>query len=254
MNVAVLVKHVPDTASDRRLKPETWTVDRAIGDAVLDEIDARGVETALLLTERHGGEVTAVTMGPEGAVDALRKALAMGAHRGVHVRGDDLAGADALRTSDALAAAIRTLPVDLVLTGDESTDGGTGLVGPMLAERLGWQQLTAVRSLTVSDGLATAEELTAGGYRRSRASLPVVVSVVEKITDPRYPSFKGMMAAKRKEIVTLAPEDLGLVDVGPSTRVLGVESRPQRTAGRRIAGGAEAVGQLVAFLNDKRLV
>lgn len=254
MNFVVLVKHVPDTASDRRLTPETWTVDRAVGDAVLDEIDARGVETALQLAERHGGEVTAMTMGPEGAADALRKALAMGAHHGVHVIGDDLAGADALRTSAALASAIRTLPVDLVLTGDESTDGGTGLVGPMLAERLGWQQLTAVRELTVSDGRVTAEQVTADGLRRSQVSMPTVVSVVEKITEPRYPSFKGMMAAKRMPIVTLTPADLGLVDAPASTRVLDAESRPPRAAGRRIAGGDEVVGQLVSFLHDSRLI
>ena len=163
MDIAVLIKQVPDTWSERQLRESDWTLDRDSVDAVIDEIDTRGVETALQLVEAHGGEVTVVTMGPDRATDALRKALAMGAHKAVHISDDGLAGSDALQTSAALAAAIKTLSVDLIITGNESTDGRTGSVPSMLAERLGLPQVTSVRTLEI-DGTHAA--CRAGARRR----------------------------------------------------------------------------------------
>ena len=127
MDIAVLVKQVPDTWSDRKLTEPEWTLDRESADAIIDEIDTRGVEAALLLVEEHGGEVTVITMGGDRAVEALRKALAMGAHKAIHINDDGLAGSCALQTSAALAAAISPLGVDLVITGNESTDGAGGV-------------------------------------------------------------------------------------------------------------------------------
>ncbi len=161
------------------------------------------METALQLTEAHGGEVTVVTMGPDRAAESLRKALAMGAHKAVHVLDDGLAGSDALQTSAALAAAIRTLSVDLVITGNESTDGRTGSVPAMLAERLGLPQVTSVRTLEIDGTALRAERVHDGGYSEVTASLPALISVTEKINEPRYPNFKGIMAAKKKPVSTL---------------------------------------------------
>src|ERR1700712_2545983 len=136
MDIAVLIKQVPDTWSERTLTEPDWTLDRDAADAVIDEIDTRGVETALQLVEQHGGEVTVVTMGPDRATEALRKALAMGVHKAVHIVDDGLAGSDALQTSAALAAALRPGGVDLIITGNEATDGRTASMPAMLAERL----------------------------------------------------------------------------------------------------------------------
>ena len=200
MNIAVLIKQVPDTWSERTLTEPEWTLDREAADAVIDEIDTRGVEAALQLTEKHGGEVTVVTMGPDRATDALRKALAMGVDKAVHINDDGLAGSDALQTSAALAAALRTLAVDLIITGNESTDGRTGSVPSMLAERLGLPQITSVRTLEIDGTTLRAERVRDGGYSEVTATLPAVVSVTEKINEPRYPGFKGIMAAKKKPV------------------------------------------------------
>src|SRR6478752_9701639 len=185
MDIAVLIKQVPDTWSERTLKESDWTLDRESVDAVIDEIDTRGVETALQLIEKHGGAVTVVTMGPDTATDALRKALAMGADKALHISDDGLAGSDALQTSAALAAAIRPLGVDLIITGNESTDGAGGVPSSMIAERLGWPQLTSVRALTVTDGTARAQRVNDAGFSDVEVSLPVVVSVTEKSNEPR---------------------------------------------------------------------
>ena len=191
MDIAVLIKQVPDTWSERTLTQPDWTLDRDAADAVIDEIDTRGVETALQLVEQHGGEVTVVTMGPDRATEALRKALAMGVHKAVHVLDDGLAGSDALQTSAALAAALKTLSVDLVITGNESTDGRTGSIPSMLAERLGYPQVTSVRTLEIDGSSLRAERVHDGGYSEVTSSLPAVISVTEKINEPQVPEFQG---------------------------------------------------------------
>ena len=259
MDIAVLIKQVPDTWSERQLRDSDWTLDRDSVDAVIDEIDTRGVETALQLVEAHGGEVTVVTMGPDRATDALRKALAMGAHKAVHISDDGLAGSDALQTSAALAAAITTLSVDLIITGNESTDGRTGSVPSMLAERLGLPQVTSVRTLEVDGTTLRAERVRDGGYSEITASLPAVVSVIEKINEPRYPSFKGIMAAKKKPVSTIGLGDLGL-DAGSmglanaATVVVDGAPRPPRTAGEKVTDDGTGGSKVAEYLIGARLL
>jgi electron transfer flavoprotein beta subunit len=236
MNIAVLIKQVPDTWSERTLTEPEWTLDREAADAVIDEIDTRGVEAALQLTEKHGGEVTVVTMGPDRATDALRKALAMGVDKAVHISDDGLAGSDALQTSAALAAALRPLSADLIIAGNESTDGRTGSVPSMLAERLGLPQITSVRTLEIDGTTLRAERVRDGGYSEVTATLPAVVSVTEKINEPRYPGFKGIMAAKKKPMTTLTIDELGLDPsttglANASTQVVDGAPRPPRASG-----------------------
>jgi electron transfer flavoprotein beta subunit len=259
MNIAVLIKQVPDTWSERTLRETDWTLDRDAADAVIDEIDTRGVEAALQLTEKHGGEVTVVTMGPDRATDALRKALAMGADKAVHINDDSLAGSDALQTSAALAAAIRTLSVDLIITGNESTDGRTGSVPSMLAERLGLPQITSIRTLDIDGTTLRAERVRDGGYSEVTATLPAVISVTEKINEPRYPGFKGIMAAKKKPVSTLGIDDLGL-DAGStglpnaSTVVVDGAPRPPRTSGEKITDDGAGGTKVAEFLTAARLI
>ncbi len=259
MQIAVLVKQVPDTWSERKLTEPDWTLDRDAADAVIDEIDTRGVEAALQLTEAHGGEVTVVTMGPERATDALRKALAMGAHNAVHVVDDGLAGSDALQTSAALAAALRTISVDLVITGNESTDGRTGALASMLAERLGLPQVTSVRTLEVDGTSLRAERVHDTGYSEVTATLPALVSVTEKINEPRYPNFKGIMAAKKKPVTVLSLAELG-IDAGSAglanaaTKVVDGAPRPPREAGEKITDDGSAGTQVAEYLASARLI
>jgi len=259
MNIAVLIKQVPDTWSERTLRETDWTLDRDAADAVIDEIDTRGVEAALQLTEKHGGEVTVVTMGPDRATDALRKALAMGADKAVHITDDGLAGSDALQTSAALAAAIRTLSVDLIITGNESTDGRTGSVPSMLAERLGLPQVTSIRTLDIDGTTLRAERVRDGGYSEVTATLPALVSVTEKINEPRYPGFKGIMAAKKKPVTTLGIDDLGLDAASTglenaSTVVVDGAPRPPRTSGEKITDDGAGGTKVAEFLVGARLI
>jgi electron transfer flavoprotein beta subunit len=259
MDIAVLVKQVPDTWSDRKLTESDWTLDRESTDAIIDEIDTRGVETALLLVEEHGGEVTVISMGGDRAAESLRKALAMGAHKAIHVSDDGLAGSCALQTSAALAATIRPLGVDLVITGNESTDGAGGVMASMIAERLGWPQLTSVRTLAVTGGTATAERVNDIGYSEVSAATPVVVSVTEKINEPRYPSFKGIMAAKKKPLSTVGISDLGLdlTTTGlanASTTVRTAAIRPARAAGKKLTDDGSAAEHVAQYLAAARLI
>ncbi len=257
MNIAVLIKQVPDTWSERVLKDADWTLDRDAADAVIDEIDSRGVEAALQLVEQHGGEVTVVTMGPDRATESLRKALAMGADKAVHVTDDGLAGSDALQTSAALAAAIGTLSVDLVITGNESTDGRTGSVPSMLAERLGLPQVTSVRSLEIDGTTVRAERVRDGGYSEVTATLPALVSVTEKINEPRYPGFKGIMAAKKKPVTVLGIADLGLDAAGlanAATVVLDAAPRPPKQSGEKVTDDGTGGTQATEFLAAARLI
>src|SRR3954465_11720948 len=221
MNIVVLVKQVPDTYSERRLRGD-GALDRDASDAVLDEINERAVEEALQLKEAHGGSdvtVTVVSMGPDRATEAIRKALSMGADAAVHLTDEGLAGSDAVGTARALAGAIGTVgEVDLVLAGNEASDGRSAAVPAMVAEVLGLPALTHARQVTAEGGSVTgrAETVAVGGgsvtVRRETddgvvtlsAELPAVVSVNEKINEPRYPSFKGIMAAKKKPVTTLS--------------------------------------------------
>jgi electron transfer flavoprotein beta subunit len=258
MNVAVLVKQVPDTYSERRLRGDGW-LDRDAADAVIDEIDTRGVEVGLQLVEAHGGEVTVVTMGPARAADALRKALAMGAHRAVHVVDDGLAGSDAVQTSAVLAAALATVGADVIIAGNEASDGKGGAVPAMIAERLGWPQVTSVRKLEVAGGVLTAERQVEGGFAEVTASLPAVVSVTEKITEPRYPNFKGIMAAKSKPVTVVGVAELGLDaaaagGVNAPAVVVDAAARPARSAGEKVTDDGSGGVRVAEFLAAARLI
>jgi electron transfer flavoprotein beta subunit len=252
MNIAVLVKQVPDTFSERTLGND-HRLDRESADAVIDEIDSRGVEIALQLVEAAGGEVTVVTMGPDRATEALRKALAMGADRAVHVVDDALAGADALVTSAVLAAALGRERYDLVIAGNETTDGRTGSVPSMLAERLGLPAVTQVQKIAVDGGVLRAERADESGYSDVTAPLPALVSVTEKITEPRYPNFKGLMKAKKKPIESVTAAQLG-VAVSPANVVLDATPAPPRAAGQKVADDGSGGQRIADFLAAARLI
>jgi electron transfer flavoprotein beta subunit len=257
MNIVVLVKQVPDTYSERKLRDADGVLDRDATDAVLDEINERAVEEALQLKEANdGSEVTVLTMGPDRATDAIRKALSMGADKAVHLSDEALAGSDAVATAKVLAKTIGTVDgVDLVLAGNEASDGRGAAVPAMVADLLGWPALTHVRELTVEGGAVTGRRETDDGVTVLTAELPVVVSVSEKINEPRYPSFKGIMAAKKKPVETLSLADAG-IDPGQvglaaaATEVISFAKRPPRQAGTIVKdegdGGAKAAEFLAA--------
>jgi electron transfer flavoprotein beta subunit len=260
MNIVVLVKQVPDTWSERKLTDADHTLDRESADAVLDEINERAVEEALLLQEAHGGEVTVIAMGPGRATDAIRKALSMGADKAIHVSDEALHGSDVLATAKVLAKAIGTVEnVDLVIAGNEATDGRAGAVPAILAELLGLPQVTQLRKVTVEGTTIKGERETDEGVAFLEASLPAVVSVTEKINEPRYPSFKGIMAAKKKPVSTLSVADLGIdaSEVGLSgawSQVLEAAPKPPRSAGQRVEDGGDGGSKIAEFLVGQKLI
>ncbi|HLH84841.1 MAG TPA: electron transfer flavoprotein subunit beta/FixA family protein [Trebonia sp.] len=255
MDIIVCVKQVPDTGAERRLRREDGTVDRDAAAAVVNELDEFAIEEGLRLAGKHGGTVTILSMGPERAGETIRKALAMGADRAVHVCDPALHGSDALVSSAVLAAALSRIGFDAVILGSESTDARTGMLAAMLAERLGLPQLSFA-SLVDTDGeRISIRRLADYGYDTVEARLPAVLSVVEKINEPRYPSFKGIMAAKKKPVQTMSLADLGLDPAmtglaASATEVTGFASRPPRQAGTVVtdegAGGIGAAEFLAA--------
>ncbi|GAA1136511.1 electron transfer flavoprotein subunit beta/FixA family protein [Ornithinicoccus hortensis] len=259
MNIAVLVKHVPDAQSDRSFEDD-FTTDRDAVDGLLSELDEYAVEEALKLAEDGEGEVVVLTMGPERAADALKKALQMGADRGVHVLDEALAGSDALATSLVLASAIQKLEgIDLVLTGFASTDGTMSVLPAMLAERLGLPQVTVASELTVDGSTVRIRRDGDAASETIEASLPAVVSVTDQINEPRYPSFKGIMAAKKKPVETWSLADLG-VEAGQVgldaawSKVQSIEARPPRTAGEVVTDEGEGGKALAAFLASRKFI
>lgn len=260
MNIVVCVKYVPDAQSDRSFKAD-HTTDREAVDGLLSELDEYAVEAALAINEAgDGGEVTVLTMGPEDAADAVKKALQMGADKGVHVLDEAIAGSDAVATSLVLAEAIKKVgEVDLVLTGIASTDGTMSVVPAMLAERLGLPQVTFASELTVEGGVARIRRDGDTASETIEAALPAVVSVTDQINEPRYPSFKGIMAAKKKPVETWGLGDLGVdaSQVGLAaawTTVEGVEARPPRTAGEIVTDEGEGGKALAEFLASRKFV
>src|SRR5690242_1473820 len=259
-NIVVLIKQVPDTWSERKLTDGDFTLDREATDAVLDEINERAVEEALQIKEREGGEVTVLTMGPDRATDAIRKALSMGADKAVHLSDDALAGSDAVATAKVLAKAIGTIEgVDLVVAGNEASDGRGAAVPAMVADVLGWPALTHVRELTVEGGAVTGRRETDDGVTVLSAELPVVVSVSEKINEPRYPSFKGIMAAKKKPVATLTLADVG-VDAGEVglahalTTVTSASPKPPKSAGEKVTDEGDGGDKIASFLVGQKLI
>jgi electron transfer flavoprotein beta subunit len=259
MKITVCVKQVPDTGTDRELRQDDSTVAREAADAVINELDEFAIEEGLRLAEKHGGEVTILSMGPERATESVRKALAMGADRGVHVCDPALHGSDALVTSAVLAAALSRDGFDLVVLGSESTDARTGILAAMLAERLGVAQLSFASRVEADGQLIRVRRLADYGYDLVEASLPAVVSVVEKINEPRYPSFKGIMAAKKKPVEVLSVADAGidpaLVGLGAAaTEVVSFSKRPPREAGTIVKDEGDGGVKAAEFLAAQKFI
>ncbi|SDK12194.1 electron transfer flavoprotein subunit beta/FixA family protein [Nonomuraea jiangxiensis] len=259
MNIVVCVKQVPDTATERKLRSDDKTLDRDAADGVVNELDEYAVEEALKLKEAHGGEVTVLTMGPGKAAETIRKALAMGADKAVHLSDDALHGSDALSTSYAMAQVLNKVGFDLVILGSESTDARTGMLAAMLAERLGTPQLTLANKVDVEGTSITIQRITDYGYDKVSASLPAVVSVVEKINEPRYPSFKGIMAAKKKPVETLAigdaSIDASLVGLGAAwSSVVDFAAAPPRAAGTIVKDEGDGGTKAADFLASKKFI
>ncbi len=260
MNIVVLVKQVPDTYSERKLRSD-GTLDRDATDAVLDEINERAVEAALQLKEAHdGSEVTVLTMGPDRATDAIRKALSMGADKAVHLSDEALAGSDAVQSARALAKAIGTVEgVDLVVAGNEASDGRSAAVPAMVADVLGLPALTHAREITVEGSSVTVKRETDDGITTLTAELPAVVSVGEKINEPRYPSFKGIMAAKKKPVATLGLADAGIdaSEVGLAAALTSVTSsqpKPPKSAGEKVTDEGDGGQKIAAYLVSQKLI
>jgi electron transfer flavoprotein beta subunit len=258
MNIVVLMKQVPDTEGDRKLASDN-TVDRGAVDPVINYIEEFAIEEGLRLKEAHDGEVTILTVGPERATESIRKALSMGADKAVHVSDEALHGSDAVATAKALAKALGTIEWDVAIAGSEATDARGAVVPAMLAEVLGVPQLTQARKVTVDGSTVTIERVTDTGYEVVEGSTPAVISVVEKINDPRYPSFKGIMAAKSKPIEVKSLSDIGLDagEVGLAnawTSVESSENAPPREAGQQVKDEGNGGGAIADFLASKKLI
>lgn len=264
MRIVVCVKHVPDLQAERRFTDD-GRVDRSQGDGTLNELDENAVEAAVSLVEEHGGDVTVLTMGPPDAEDAVRRGLQMGADTAVHVVDDALAGSDAFATARVLAAAVRKVaedgPVDLVVTGMAALDGLMSVVPTLLATRLGLAQATLAAELTVDPAAGTVRvrrELD-HAIEVVEADLPALVSVTDQANQPRYPSFKGIMAARKKPVTAWTLADLDVPadevgDAGARTTVLEAVPRPAREDRVLVTDEGDAGLRLAAFLAERHLI
>jgi len=261
MKIAVCVKQVPDSWAEKKMV--NGILDRENVDAVLNDLDEYAVEEALRIAEAHGGNeedgsntITVISMGPERATEAVRKALSMGVNDAILVTDPKLAGADALATSAVLAAVIEKGGFDLVICGTESTDARMSVVPAMLAERLNAAQLTFASKVEVDPAASKVSitRVTEAGVDVMHAQLPCVISVVEKINEPRYPSFKGIMAAKKKTIETRDLAAVGVSAEAAWSLVADATPRPARAAGIKVTDDGTGGEQLVAYLAEKKLI
>lgn len=243
------------------VNPESRRLVRDQAQSILDPADEYGLEAALRLIEEHGGEVVAVTMGPDAADDALRRAMAMGADRSVHISDDALAGSDVVSTARVLAAVLAREEPDLVICATESTDAYTGMVPGALAEHLDLPMLTFARSVTVDGSTISVQQDTELGYRVIQTELPALLTVTASIAEPRYPSFKGMMQAKKKQVdhVDIASLDIdgsSVGETGARERVVSIEQVRQEKQVRQIVddGSGDSVGEIVAYLKSLQVV
>ena len=265
MNIVVCIKYVPDAQSELTFNASDNTTDRLGVEGLLSELDEYAIEAGLKLAEAADGgvaenTVTVLTVGPTKAADAIKKALQMGAHAGVHVSDEAIHGSDAAATSLILAEAVKKIgSPDLILTGMASTDGSMGVVPAMLAERLGLPQVTLAAELTVDGGTVTIRRDGDTASMTITASLPALVSVTDQINEPRYPSFKGIMAAKKKPVETWSLADLGL-DAGSVglaaawTKVESFTKRPPRAKGQIVTDEGDGGTQLAEFLTTHKFV
>ncbi|MEA2023628.1 MAG: electron transfer flavoprotein subunit beta/FixA family protein [Actinomycetota bacterium] len=258
MRIAVCVKQIPDPATPYDLDPDTHRVVRP-NDQVLDDTDRFGVEVGLQLAEGDDGTVTLFSMSPSGSLQGIRQALAMGADKAVIIDDETLGGSDALTTSRVLAAAIEREGFDLVVAGTESTDGSTGVVPQQIAELLGVPSLTFARKVEITEAGVRVEQLTAGGYDVVEAPLPALLAVTSGAVEPRYPTFKGIMQAKKKPIDTLTAADLGFSadqvgDSGAGQKITSVTVVPAREAGEIIEDDGEGYLKIVALLEQAKVI
>ncbi|WP_405890998.1 electron transfer flavoprotein subunit beta/FixA family protein [Streptomyces sp. NBC_01527] len=259
LRIVVCVKYVPDATGDRHFADDL-TLDREDVDGLLSELDEYAVEQALQIADAaDGAEITVLTVGPEDAKDALRKALSMGADKAVHVEDDDLHGSDVIGTSLVLAKAIEKTGYDLVVCGMASTDGTMGVLPAVLAERLGVPQVTLLSEMRVEGGTVTGRRDGDSASEQLQASLPAVVSVTDQSGEARYPSFKGIMAAKKKPVESLDLEDLEIEAdevglVGAWSAVDSAAQRPARTAGTIVKDEGEGGKQLAGFLAGQKFI
>ena len=258
MNVIVCVKQIPDPALPGELDPSSNTLKRA-GKLILDESDSYGVEMALQLVDKAGeGEVSLISMAPNGEVSGLRTALAMGAAKGVLITDPALAGSDALTTAKVLAAAAQRLGgADLIIAATESSDGYTGTVPEQIAEVLGLPSITFAKSVTIEDGTVKVARQTEAGYDEVECPTPAVVSVTAGVVEPRYPSFKGIMAAKSKPVDQVTAADLGVTPVGwagAGQQIVDVAKAPAREAGEIVEDDGEAHLKIVQFLEGLKVI
>jgi electron transfer flavoprotein beta subunit len=263
VNIVVCVKYVPDATSDPTFNESDNTTDRLGVDGLLSELDEYAIESALTLAESAGlqeSTVTVLTVGPERAADAIKKSLQMGAHGGVHVLDEAIHGSDAAATSLVLAEAVKKIGnTDLILTGMTSTDGAMGVVPAMLAERLGVAQVTLASELSVTGATVTIRRDGDAASETITATLPALVSVTDQINEPRYPSFKGIMAAKKKPVQTWSLADLSLdagsVGLGAAwTKVESFARRPPRAQGQIVTDEGEGGTKLAEFLSASKFV
>jgi electron transfer flavoprotein beta subunit len=259
MNVVVCVKQIPDPAAPSSLEPGTHTLNRS-GKLILDDSDSYGVEMALQLADAAGGgEVTLVSMAPNNETSGLRTALAMGAAKAILISDDTLKGSDALGTAKVLAAAIRRAAPDLVLTATESTDGYTGTTPVQVAELLGFPSVTFAKSVAVEGSTVKVQRQTEAGYDEVECPLPAVVTVTAGVVEPRYPSFKGIMAAKSKPVDTLTVADLGIDPgqvgaAGARQEITDVADAEARAAGEIVVDEGDGAERIVGFLEGLKLI
>jgi electron transfer flavoprotein beta subunit len=259
VKVAVCVKEVPEASARTRIDPGTLRLDRS-GTAALNPFDAHALEEALRIKERTGdGEVVALMMGPPRAADSLRKALAIGADRAVHVVDDALAGSDLVATARALAGALEREEADLVLLGQQGGDSDGAVLWSALADLLRLPVVSQAASLELEDGKVTVKRQTEYGYDVIEAPLPAVVAVSDAINEPRYPSLKGIMGAKKKPFETLGLGDLGLAfeevgEAGSRTQVLALADPPSRGESVRIEDDGSAAEKIVEYLVERKLL
>jgi electron transfer flavoprotein beta subunit len=259
MNVVVCVKQIPDPAEPGKLDPSTKTLKRE-GKLILDDSDAYGVEMALQLVDASGGgKVTLVSMAPNNEVSGLRTALAMGAAEAILVSDPALLGSDALTTAKILAAAIKRAEPDLVLTATESSDGYTGTVPEQIAELLGLPSITFAKSVVIDGDMVKVQRQTESGYDEVEAPKPALVSVTAGVVEPRYPSFKGIMAAKSKPVTQLTVADLGFDAsavgwAGAGQDIIDITPAPAREAGEKVEDDGTAHERIVAFLENLKVI
>lgn len=252
MNVVVCVKQIPDPATPYKLEEgSNWLLRPE--DQVLDDTDRYGVEMGLQLAQESDGTVTLISMGPAGNAQGIRQALAMGADKAIIIEDDELRGSDALATARALSAAAAREDFDLVIAGTESTDGYSGVVPQMLAELLNTPALTYATKVETNDGVVTIHRQTASGYDVVSSSLPAVVSVTAGVVEPRYPTFKGIMDAKKKPVENVSVTDLDL-ETTTSQEVASITEAPEREAGRKIEDEGDAHNEIIALLEDRKVI